>query len=69
MFALITAVGLSQFQFADQNSPRNLFILGFAICAPLLSQLLLLKQAASSFVRLLSLLRIQHCKQTCTTAL
>ena len=34
VFALITAVGLSQFQFADQNSPRNLFILGFAICAP-----------------------------------
>ena len=31
MFALIAGVGLSQMQYADQNSPRNIFILGFAI--------------------------------------
>ena len=31
MFGLIAAVGLSQMQHADQNSPRNIFILGFAL--------------------------------------
>lgn len=30
MFALIVGVGISQFQHCDQNSPRNIFILGFA---------------------------------------
>jgi hypothetical protein len=28
MFSLIAAVGISQMQFADMNSPRNIFILG-----------------------------------------
>ena len=31
MFALIAGVGLSQMQFTDQNSPRNIFILGFGL--------------------------------------
>ena len=31
MFALIAGVGLSQMQYTDQNSPRNIFILGFAV--------------------------------------
>ena len=31
MFGLIAAVGLSQMQHADQNSPRNIFILGFSL--------------------------------------
>jgi nucleobase transporter 1/2 len=31
MFGLIASVGLSQMQHTDQNSPRNLFILGFAL--------------------------------------
>jgi len=30
MFGMITAVGLSNLQFVDLNSVRNLFILGFA---------------------------------------
>jgi len=30
MFGMITAVGLSNLQFVDLDSPRNLFILGFA---------------------------------------
>ena len=30
MFGMITAVGLSNLQFVDLNSARNLFILGFA---------------------------------------
>jgi nucleobase transporter 1/2 len=30
MFGMITAVGLSNLQFIDLNSARNLFILGFA---------------------------------------
>ena len=30
MFGMITAVGLSNLQFVDLNSTRNLFILGFA---------------------------------------
>ena len=31
MFGIITAVGLSNLQFVDLNSPRNLFVLGFSI--------------------------------------
>lgn len=31
MFGIIAAVGLSQMQHTDQNSPRNLFILGFGL--------------------------------------
>ena len=31
MFGLIAAVGLSQLQFTDMNSPRNIFITGFGI--------------------------------------
>uniref|UniRef100_A0A7S0S0M7 Uncharacterized protein n=1 Tax=Chlamydomonas leiostraca TaxID=1034604 RepID=A0A7S0S0M7_9CHLO len=31
MFGLIVAVGISNLQFTDQNSPRNLFIVGFSI--------------------------------------
>ena len=31
MFGIIAAVGISNLQFADMNSPRNLFILGFSI--------------------------------------
>lgn len=31
MFALIAGVGLSQMQYTDQNSPRNIFILGFGL--------------------------------------
>ena len=31
MFGLITAVGISNLQFVDLNSVRNLFIIGFAI--------------------------------------
>ena len=30
MFGMIAAVGLSNLQFVNLNSPRNLFILGFA---------------------------------------
>ena len=31
MFGMIVAVGISNLQFADMNSPRNLFIVGFSI--------------------------------------
>jgi len=31
MFGIITAVGLSNLQFVDLNSPRNLLVLGFSI--------------------------------------
>ena len=31
MFGIITAVGLSNLQFVDLNSPRNLFVLGFSL--------------------------------------
>ena len=31
MFGIIAAVGISNLQFADMNSPRNLFIVGFSI--------------------------------------
>ena len=31
MFGMITAVGISNLQFVDMNSPRNLFILGFSL--------------------------------------
>ena len=31
MFGLVSAVGLSNLQFVDMNSSRNLFILGFSI--------------------------------------
>lgn len=31
MFALIAGVGLSQMQYTGQNSPRNIFILGFGL--------------------------------------
>ena len=31
MFGIITAVGLSNLQFVDLNSTRNLFVLGFSI--------------------------------------
>ena len=31
MFGMITAVGLSNLQFVDMNSPRNLFIIGFSL--------------------------------------
>ncbi|KAK9789229.1 hypothetical protein WJX73_005194 [Symbiochloris irregularis] len=31
MFGLIAAVGLSQLQFTDMNSPRNIFIVGFGL--------------------------------------
>jgi xanthine/uracil permease len=30
LFGMIAAVGMSNLQFVDLNSPRNLFILGFA---------------------------------------
>ncbi|KYO17514.1 solute carrier family 23 member 1 [Alligator mississippiensis] len=35
MFGIITAVGISNLQYADMNSSRNLFIFGFAIFAGL----------------------------------
>ena len=35
MFAMVTGVGLSNLQFVDLNSPRNLFIIGFALFAGL----------------------------------
>jgi len=31
MFGMIAAVGISNIQFADMNSSRNLFIVGFSI--------------------------------------
>lgn len=31
MFGMVTAVGLSNLQFCDMNSPRNIFIVGFSI--------------------------------------
>ena len=31
MFGIIAAVGISNLQFADMNSSRNLFIVGFAL--------------------------------------
>ncbi|GFH31438.1 uncharacterized protein HaLaN_30487 [Haematococcus lacustris] len=31
MFGLIVGVGVSNLQFTNQNSPRNLFILGFSV--------------------------------------
>lgn len=31
MFALIAGVGLAQMQYTDQNSSRNIFILGFGL--------------------------------------
>ncbi len=31
MFGIITAVGLSNLQFVDLNSPRNLLVVGFSI--------------------------------------
>ena len=31
MFGMIAAVGLSNLQFVDLNSTRNLFVLGFSI--------------------------------------
>ena len=31
MFGMITAVGISNLQFADMNSSRNLFIVGFSL--------------------------------------
>ena len=31
MFGMITSVGISNLQFADMNSSRNLFIIGFSI--------------------------------------
>ena len=31
MFGMVTAVGLSNLQFVDLNSTRNLFVLGFSI--------------------------------------
>ena len=31
MFGMITAVGISNLQFVDLNSSRNLFILGFSV--------------------------------------
>ena len=31
MFGIITAVGLSNLQFVDLNSTRNLFVIGFSI--------------------------------------
>ena len=31
MFGMITAVGISNLQFVDMNSPRNLFIIGFSL--------------------------------------
>ena len=31
MFGMITAVGISNLQFADMNSSRNLFIVGFSM--------------------------------------
>ena len=37
MFGMITAVGLSNLQFVDLNSSRNLFILGFSLFFGLVS--------------------------------
>ena len=31
MFSIIAAIGISQVQFIDLNSPRNIFILGFGM--------------------------------------
>ena len=31
MFGMITAVGISNLQYADMNSSRNLFIVGFSL--------------------------------------
>lgn len=31
MFGMITAVGISNLQFVDMNSSRNLFVLGFSL--------------------------------------
>ena len=39
VFAIVTAVGLSNLQGVDLNSSRNIFILGFSIFFSLVSQL------------------------------
>ena len=31
MFSIIAAIGISQLQFVDLNSPRNIFIMGFGL--------------------------------------
>ena len=31
MFGMVAAVGLSNLQYVDMNSPRNIFVLGFSI--------------------------------------
>jgi nucleobase transporter 1/2 len=38
MFGMIAAVGLSNLQFVDMNSTRNLFVLGFSVFFGLVSQ-------------------------------
>jgi nucleobase transporter 1/2 len=38
MFGIITAVGLSNLQFVDLNSTRNLFVLGFSLFFSLVSK-------------------------------
>jgi len=40
MFGMITSVGLSNLQFVDLNSTRNLFVLGFSIFFGLVSYVL-----------------------------
>ena len=39
MFGMIAAVGLSNLQFVDLNSTRNLFVLGFSIFFSLVGRL------------------------------
>ena len=40
MFGMITAVGLSNLQFVNLNSTRNLFVLGFSIFFALVGETL-----------------------------
>ena len=39
MFGMITAVGLSNLQFVDLNSTRNLFVIGFSLFFALVKQI------------------------------
>ena len=41
MFGMITAVGLSNLQFVDLNSTRNLFVIGFSLFFAMVSYLLI----------------------------
>lgn len=44
MFSIIAAIGVSQLQFIDLNSPRNIFIMGFGLYMSLSIQVSLAKR-------------------------